>query len=185
MNETSLDFEQIYITYFSAMKRFAKEYVISEEDAENIVQDVFADIWEKRDLLSFHINLIAYLFMSIKNRCIDHLRSKIRNEEVTNDLQEEFQMAARLKYDALEAFDKNLFSEKDIEKVITNAIDNLPEKCREIFIKSKIEGKKHKEIAAELNVSINTIESQMSIAYRKLKQELKNYAPLLLFLILI
>ena len=62
-------------------------------------------------------------------------------------------------------------------------IDSLPEKCREIFIKSKIVGKKQKEIAAELNISLKTVENQMAIAYKKIKGELKAYLPLLLFLL--
>lgn len=185
MNDHNVNFEQIYISYFSAMKRFAKEYVLFEEDAENIIQDVFLDVWEKRDLLPFQINLVAYLFVSIKNRCIDHLRNKIRTEETVNKMQEEYYLTMKIKFDALEEFDQNLFSEKDIERIISNAINSLPEKCRKIFIKSKIEGKKQKEIATELNISINTIETQMGIAYRKLKEELKDYVPLLFFLMLV
>lgn len=62
-------------------------------------------------------------------------------------------------------------------------VDSLPEKCREIFIKSKIEGKKQKDIAAELNISLKTVENQMGIAYKKIKSELKDYLPLLIFLL--
>ena len=84
---------------------------------------------------------------------------------------------------SLEAFDQNLFSEQDIEKIITRALNSLSDKCREIFIMSKIEGKKQKEIATELNISINTIETQMGIAYKKLRAELKDHLPLLLFIL--
>ena len=84
--------------------------------------------------------------------------------------------------DSLETFDNNLFSDQDIEKLISRALDALPEKCRAIFIMSKIEGKKHNEIAQELNISINTVGSQIGIAYKKLRTELKDYLPILLFL---
>lgn len=67
--------------------------------------------------------------------------------------------------------------------MIANAIDKLPERCREIFLKSRIEGMKYREIADELDISMNTVENQMSIALRKLRIELKDYLPLLLFLI--
>ena len=73
-------------------------------------------------------------------------------------------------------------SEEDIETLLRNAIDKLPERCRLIFIKSRIEGKKYKEIAEELNLSVNTVEGQISIALKKLREELKDYLPLLLFL---
>lgn len=77
----------------------------------------------------------------------------------------------------------DILEEKSIEQILSKAIDALPEKCREIFIKNKIEGKKQKEIAMELNISVNTVETQMGIAYKKLKTELKDYFPLFLFLL--
>lgn len=165
------------------MKRFAKEYVLSDEDAENIVQDVFLELWEKKDVISMPVNLAAFLFTAVKNRCVDHLRHKIVVKEVTGKLQEEQKMVLKMKYESLEAFDRNIFSEENIEAVLERAINALPDKCREIFIKSRIEGKKQKEIAAELNVSINTVESQMAVAYKKLRTELKDYIPLLIFLL--
>ena len=72
--------------------------------------------------------------------------------------------------------------EDDVEQLLSKVIDSLPERCREIFLKSKIEGKKQKEIAEEMNISINTVETQMGIAYKKLRNELKDYFPLFIFL---
>ncbi|MDR2920028.1 MAG: RNA polymerase sigma-70 factor [Tannerella sp.] len=177
------DFEEIYVSYFSRMKYFAREYVLSDEEAENIVQDVFAELWEKKVLLTYDINLIAFLFTSIKNRCIDYLRHKVVVQDAVNQMQEEYRITLRIKLSSLELFDESMFSEQDIEKIVTDIINSLPEKCREIFIKSKIEGKKQKEIAAELNITLKTIENQMNIAYKKLRSELKDYLPLLLFLL--
>ena len=176
-------FEDIYLSYFSKMKYFAKEYVISEEDAENIVQDVFVELWENKEILNMHMNLIAYLFTTIKNKCLNHLRHKLVVQETASKLQEEYTISLRMNLDSLEAFDNNLFSDQDIEKIISRALDTLSEKCRTIFIMSKIEGKKQKEIAQELNISINTIETQMGIAYKKLRIELKDYFPILLFIL--
>ena len=176
-------FEDIYLSYFSKMKYFAKEYVISEEDAENIVQDVFVELWENKEMLNMHMNLIAYLFTTIKNKCLNHLRHKLVVQETASKLQEEYTISLRMNLDSLEAFDNNLFSDQDIEKIISRALDTLSEKCRTIFIMSKIEGKKQKEIAQELNISINTIETQMGIAYKKLRIELKHYFPILLFIL--
>jgi len=87
-----------------------------------------------------------------------------------------------MKFQSLEAFDEQVFSEPDIETVIQNAIESLPEKCRQIFILHKIEGKNKKTLLQELNISINTVENQMAIAYKKLKEILKDYLPLLIFL---
>ena len=174
-------FEEIYVSYFSRMKYFALEYVLSEEDAENIVQDVFTELWERKELLTYNINLVAFLFTSIKNRCIDHLRHRTVVQEAVDKIQEEYLMTLRVKLASLELFDQSLFSEQEIERIVTEIIDSLQDKCREIFIKSRVEGKKQKEIAAELNLSLKTVENQMNIAYKKIKAELKDYLPLLLF----
>lgn len=178
-----MDFENFYITWYSRVKYFARDYVLSEEEAENIAQDVFLEFYQKRDSLDFHINLIAYLFTSVKNKCIDYLRRKLLEQEAAAKMQEEFDLSFRMKFDSLEAFNLEGLLEDNIKNIIEKALESLPERCREIFVMSKIEGKKQKEIAEELNVSIKTIECQMTIAYKKLREELKNYLPLLLFLL--
>ena len=158
------DFEYIYIYYFPKMKRFAREYVLSDEDAENIVQDVFLELWEKKEILSLQLNVIAYLFTAIRNRCINFLRRSMIAKNAENKLQEEYKLTLQMKYYSLEAFNQEIFQEKDVEQILSKAIDTLPEKCREIFILSKIKGKKQKDIATELNISVNTVETQISIA---------------------
>jgi len=177
------DFEYIYIYYFPKMKRFAREYVLSDEDAENIVQDVFLELWEKKEILSLQLNVIAYLFTAIRNRCINFLRRSMIAKNAENKLQEEYKLTLQMKYYSLEAFNQEIFQEKDVEQILSKAIDTLPEKCREIFILSKIKGKKQKDIATELNISVNTVETQISIAYKKLRNELKEHFPLFYFLL--
>ena len=122
-------------------------------------------------------------FTTTKNRCLDLLRHKTVVRKGAEKLMDEHNMELQMKLQSLEAFDNKIFSEPDIESVVQKAIDTLPKKCREIFVMNKIEGKKQKAIAAELNISVHTVESQMSIAHRKLKEALKEYTPLLLFLL--
>ncbi len=179
--EYKVQFKEAYITYYSRMKRFAQEYVIREEDAENIVHDIFAELWEKKQEFISHINLNGYLFVILKNRCIDFLRHKTTEQRAINKMQEEYFRTLKLQLESLEMLDNKLLCEPDIETIIQNAIDNLPEKCRQIFVMNKIEGKKQKQIARELNISVNTVESQMAIAYKKLKVALKDYVLLLIF----
>lgn len=182
-SKENLAFEEIYLSYFSKMKYFAKEYVISDEEAENIVQDVFLELWEKREMISMHLNIIAYLFTTIKNKCLNHLRHQTVVQEAATHLQEEYAITLKMNLDSLAALDSDIFSDQDVEAIIAHALDSLSEKCRQIFIMSKIEGKKQKQIADELDISINTVETQMGIAYKKLRQELKNYYPIFLFLL--
>jgi RNA polymerase sigma-70 factor (family 1) len=178
LNTDSLrdNFDKIYILYYSRMHRFAKEYVLSNEDAENIVQDVFMLLWERRDVLNIQINLASYLFSLVKNKCLDYLRHQVIVDEYKQDLS--------LKLAALEQLNYSLSSEADVERIITDAINNLPDRCKQIFLKSRIQGKKYKEIAEELDISVNTVENQMAIALKKLRIELKELLPLFIFLVM-
>lgn len=158
-----MDFESFYITWYSRVKHFARDYVLSEEEAENITQDVFLDFYQKRDSLDFHINVIAYLFTSVKNRCIDYLRRKLLEQEAASRMQEDFDLSFRMKFDSLEAFDMDGLSEDNIKNIIEKALNAHPNGGPgQIFILSKLEGKKQKEIAEQLNVSVKTIETQMT-----------------------
>jgi len=177
------NFEEIYLKYFPRLLRFAQEYVLNREDAENIIQDVFMTLWERRDDLKVHISLASYLFILIKNRCIDYLRRKKTAEAGKKQIQENFTHEWQMKLYSLEALDHTLISDSDLERIISRAIDSLPPKCREIFILHKIDGKKYKEIAKELDISVSTVENQMGIALRKLREKLKHHMPIFLFLI--
>ncbi len=168
------NFDKIYIIYYSRMHRFAKEYVLSSEEAENIVQDVFVLLWEKREVLNIQISLLSYLFSLVKNKCLDYLRHK--------SIEDKSQQELSAKLYSLELLNQAFSSNEDIEEIVTSAVNKLPERCREIFIKSRVEGKKYREIAEELNISVNTVENQITIALKKLRIELKDYLPLLLFL---
>lgn len=165
------------------MKHFAEAYVMSSEDAENIVQDVFMEFWERKELLMEHRHPVGFLFTAVKNRSLNFLRRRMIEQQAAERIQEAFLLELRMSLDSLEALNQNLLSEQEIEQIVTRALLSLPEKCREIWIRSKIEGKKQKEIAAELNISVHTVETQIGIAYRKLKAELKKYFILLLLLL--
>ena len=169
------NFDKIYVLYYSRMFRFAKEYVLFDEDAENIVQDVFLLLWEKREVLNIQISLVSYLFALVKNKSLDYLRHKVIADEYKQELS--------AKLTALELLNYSFTSDEEIEQILMTAINKLPERCRQVFLKSRIEGKKNREIANELNLTVSTVENQMTIALRKLRVELKDYLPLLLFLL--
>ena len=165
------DFEKLYKLYYPKMFAFAKNYVPANEDAENIVHDVFLTLWERKEEIEISFTLTTYLFTLVKNRCLNFLRHKLIEEELG------------FKLYALEAFDYSYQSEEELQEIIRRALDTLPERCREIFIKSRIEGLKYKEISDELGISVNTVENQMVTALKKLRVALKDYLPLLLFLV--
>ena len=167
-------FKEIYENYFLRLLRFALEYVKLKEDAENIVQDVFQTLWESRHELQILLNLQGYMFTLTKNRCIDFLRRKANAEKGKKILQDTYEQELRMKIYSLEALNPSFITDSNREQLIAHAIDSLPEKCRKIFFLHKIDGKKYREIAEEMNISVNTVENHMANALRKLREELKS-----------
>lgn len=176
---TRSDFEKIYKLYYPKMFGFARNYVLANEDVENIVQDVFMILWEREEELELSCSLTTYLFTLVKNRCLNFLRHKLIEEEYNVQMKEEL----GFKLYALESLDYSYQSEEELQAIIQRALDKLPERCREIFIKSRMEGMKYKEISEELGISVNTVENHIVTALKKLRVELKDYLPLLLFLV--
>lgn len=177
------DFSRVYSIYFPKLVRFAREFVLSTEDAENIIQDIFIYLWEHQELLDTLTNLNAFLFTLVKNKCIDQLRHRKLLERKREEFKTVLDKEIQLKLYALQQFDENALSNEDIEIILNNAINSLPEKCREVFILSRMEGLKNREIAERLNISAKTVENQMTTAIRKLRVELKDYLPLFIFII--
>lgn len=165
------------------MLRFSRTYVIAEEDAENIVQDTFLYLWEHLDLLKEIEHLDAFLFTLIKNRCLNFLKHQSYVQDKTCPLKATEELEAQLNLYALEQFDETTSSISEVENLLMQTMQKLPERCREIFLLSRMEGLKYKEIAERLDISVNTVENQISIALRKLRTELKDYLPLLVFIL--
>lgn len=175
-------FTEIYTTYFPRMLRFARVYLINREEAENVVQDIFVNLWENRMLLEELRSPQAFLFTLVKRRCIDYLRKKLTVLYKDGSLDEVENHELQYKLYSLEAFDENKSLNEDIERLLRDAIARLPEKCRRIFIESKINNKRNQEIADEMGLSVQTVKNQIMIAVRKLREGLKDYLPLLIFL---
>lgn len=169
-----MSFSDLYLIYYPKLVRFAKEYVVLEEDAENITQDVFTDLWEKRELMNRIENMNAYLFRLVRNKCLDYLKHKVFEQRYAEKMQASFEIEMNLKLQSLDRFDVSELSERnEMEKRIREAINSLPKKCRDIFLLSRMEGLKYREISERLGVSVNTVECQMGIALKKLRVKLK------------
>lgn len=178
-----MKFEKFYINWYSRAKNFCMQYVSEEEDAENIIQGVFTDMYEKWQLLAEESKLPAYLFSAIKNTSLNFLRQKLRQEKAKAQIQKDALFDLQVNYDALQELKTDFPEERDINRMLYQTIDSLPDRCREIFTMRKIDGMSQKQVAQALGISVNTIEVQMQIAYRKLREQLKDYLPLAVFLL--
>ena len=171
---TPEDFDEFYVTYYARMRRFASAYM-SVEDAENVVQDVFLYLWENRESIEIHTNTDAYVFTLIRHKCLDYLKHKAVEEEYAREY--------LLSISSLEKLETTLESGVDIATIVSEAIGQLPPRCREVFMLCRIEGKTYKEVAEILSISNKTVENQMNIALKKLKSELKDYLPVISFFV--
>lgn len=180
--ETQKSFSDIYSIYYVRMFRFSQTYVGAEEDAEDIVQNTFLYLWEHFDLLKDIEHLDAFFFTLIKNRCLNFLKHQSYIQSKTCSLKADEELEYQLNLYALEQFDEAVSSIPEVENLLSQTMQKLPERCKEIFLLSRIDGLKYKEIAERLNISVNTVENQISIALRKLRSELKDYLPLLIFI---
>ena len=157
-------FVALFKLYFEKLTLFANRFVNNMPMAEEITADVFTHLWEKGHEISFSTSVSSYLFKMVQNRCLNYLkRQKIENLYVNylerNNLLDEVCNTVELG-----------FEEKELTHQINAAINSLPEKCREIFVMSRFNDMKYREIAGKLNISPKTVERQMSIALEKLRQ---------------
>ena len=168
-----MSFSELYLMYYPKLVRFAKEFVVLEEDAENITQDVFTDLWERRDAIEHIENVNAYLFRLVRNRCLDYLKHKVFEQKYAENVQASFEIELNLKLQSLDRFDVSDISEgNETERLVRDAINSLPKRCRDIFLLSRMKGLKYREISEKLGISVNTVECQMGIALKKLRVKL-------------
>ena len=153
-----IDFDDLFRYNYRPLCLYALHYLQDIDLAEDMVQESYTALWEKLQEGAHVLNRKSYLYMMVRNRCLDHLRKKgIPTESLKP-------------YDTYGVIDDDDAEERShIEAKLWTAIDSLPEKCREVFLLSKRDGLKYEEIAKELGLSVNTVRNQISKALNVLK----------------
>lgn len=163
MFKTKLEFEKIFKEYYPMGVLFARKQVHDMDTAKDIVQAVFVKMFEKRDEIKINTSIKSYVFQSVRNACINHHKhnqTKQRHSKIILD-------------SSTEAVTDNQLEHKEFENQIHEIIDQLPDRCKMIFKLNRFEGKKNKEIAQELDISIRTVETQISKALKFLRENIK------------
>jgi RNA polymerase sigma-70 factor (ECF subfamily) len=166
------NFERLFKDFFPPLMAFARKILGDEDDARDVVHQVFINLWDKRKELDLSTSLKSYLFTSVHNRSLNVIRDRKKFSSAgVPEVAGEWDVSAQIE-------------SMELEGKIREAIDSLPEKCREIFELNRFEGLKYGEIARQLDISIKTVENQMSKALKILREQLGKYLTLLLWLLL-
>jgi len=170
-------FEQLFRSHYKGLCFFAMQYVKNDETAKEIVQNAFISLWEKRDSIDLSRQVKSYLSTSVRNKCLNHLRD---NRKFDNDLLNLEQLSPDALYEQ-----PDRLVEAELRDSIHLAMEELPEKCREVFRLNRFEQLKYQEIADRLQISVKTVETQMSKALQHMRLRLKEFmVPILLLFLL-
>ena len=166
------NFESLFREYFPPLMAFAGKILGDEEDAREVVHQVFINLWEKRKEVDLSTSLKSYLFTSVHNRSLNVIRDRKKFAEgEMPELAGEWDVSAQIE-------------SMELEEKIRESINSLPEKCREIFELNRFSGLKYAEIATQLGISVKTVENQMTKALKILREQLGKYLTLLMFLLI-
>lgn len=169
-------FERLFTTHFKRLYAYALTIVKDGIMAEEIVQQVFFKIWEKKGRVDIHSSLEAYLYRSVYHESLNYLKhQKVRSA---------YQSYATHRGGEHAGSASSKLQLSELQQKLDKALSELPEQCRTIFQMSRFEELKYQEIADKLGLSIKTVENQMGKALRILRTKLADYLPLLMMMIL-
>jgi RNA polymerase sigma-70 factor (ECF subfamily) len=158
-------FESLFRSSYVSLVRYARTLIKDQDDAEEIVQDLFYRIWQDREKIKIESSLNGYLFRAVHNRClhfIEHNRIVVKHAE---------EMSFRIPESPESPSD--ILNYKELQARIAVILEKLPERCGKIFYMNRFEGLKYNEIAEKLSVSVKTVEANMGRALREFRKELR------------
>jgi RNA polymerase sigma-70 factor (ECF subfamily) len=168
-------FEMLFRTYYQPLCNYAFTYIPDRDEAEEIVQSTFLNVWEKRENLAIHTGVKPYLYAMVRNACLNAIKhEKVRQQHAAVEMA----VAER----SVESVSATVLA-AELEARIFKAMQKLPEQCRLVFKLSRFEELKYNEIATHLNISVKTVENQMGKALKIMREQLKDYLPLIVILI--
>jgi RNA polymerase sigma-70 factor (ECF subfamily) len=160
-------FDEIFRAHYAGLVGFAESILRDRADAEDTAQEVLLELWRRRSNIVLETSLRAYLFQSTRNRALN----RIRHQRVVDRLDPEV-----AKPSPSPRPDREL-AEREMAVLVKQAIAELPDRCREVFLLSREQGLRYAEIATALGISIKTVEAQMGKALRLLRERLAAWLP--------
>ncbi len=175
-------YEDLYSLTVARLRNYCKLFLKDNILIEDLVQNSYVKLWERRNSIEKDKSVESLMFTIVRNQCLNYLRDqKMLNESFSLDegIRSDLQHLYQLDFKGIE--EKTL--EEELFQALKKTIDNLPDRQKEILIKCKIEGKKQKDLADELGISIKTIEKSLAKSKHHLQIELLNQFPTMAIII--
>lgn len=170
------NFKQIFHDYYQPLFHLSRHYLEDEDEAKGVVQEAFIKLWNIRHELNSDSNLRNFLYTLVKNNCLNIIKRKqilLKHHEKIRWMEMHYQ------YESLSRVGDDYLEFNELKEKIEDAIRNLPEHCRVVFEMSRFEEMKNREIAEKLGVTQKTVEAHLTKALKILRDELKDYLPLI------
>lgn len=161
MYEDETAYKELFLILFNSLTRFSTSIIQSRETAEEIVSDVFISIWNNRSQLNEIEDLQLYIFIAVKNNSLRKLKQQNRNTTISLD-------EMNIELDSFYQNPEDKFLSDESMQQIETAINHLPHRAKLIFKLAKEDRMRYKDIASLLNISVKTVDHQLSIALRKI-----------------
>lgn len=169
------EFETVFREHYSSLCAYAIGFVKEQETCEDIVQETFVKFWNNRNEIEIETSVKSYLYRAVRNACLNFIKHSNISNAFKQYNSEEISYSEQNQGDAL--------ATSELEQKIRNTIDLMPTERRKIFIMSRYEELKYKEIAERLDISIKTVENQMGKALAFLRNELTDFLPTIILII--
>lgn len=177
INDKEQAFKQIYENYYASFCLYAKRFIEDKETREDIVSDIYASLWDKLDTFDLNSDtILGYIKICVKNSCFNYLKHQECEWNYADIIQK--------KAPIYETEPDSLYTLDELYKMLYETLEKLPNNYRTVFIESFIKGKTHAEIAEEMKLSVKSINRYKQKTLELLRDELKDYMPLLLLLLM-
>jgi RNA polymerase sigma-70 factor (ECF subfamily) len=169
-------FEMVFRTYYRPLCQYAYSFLNDRDEAEEVVQAAFINVWDKREQVEIQTSLKAYLYKIVRNSCLNVIKhEKVKQQHVAHEMVHGESMHEGVSQSVISG---------ELEERIAVAMKALPEQCRLVFQLSRFEELKYAEIAGQLGISVKTVENQIGKALKIMREQLKDYLPVVLILFL-
>nr|WP_321356073.1 RNA polymerase sigma-70 factor [uncultured Draconibacterium sp.] len=175
-------FKDVFRMLYPRLRGYCKLFVSDDNKVEDLIQETFITLWEKRNSIKTDRSIESYLFVILRNNCLNFLRNeKLEKTTSSIDVEEVSELQYLYQIDLLGKEEKSL--EEQLVESFQEAVDELPEKMKQVFKLCKIEGRKQKEVADEMGISIKMVEKHIAKAKEQIRKKLVDQYPVLIIII--